>query len=246
MRIYDLAKDLGKRFNIPIKSADLANEIRDNPEFSDIRDTIKSHASSVDEDIVERVIEIYEERIEGAQSKAAEAEEAKKKAEEEKRLEEIRVRRQQFEVQKQREKEAKLAEVEEARRKREEEIRRREVLKSQGKPAAVIPPKPISTGPVLRQAGMSPVPLPGRKMPQQQGSAPPPLSATPPRSEPAAQHPPSPQQPRTGLRPTGTATQLKSSSGTTGYSSGPVEGKTGGEGSVVARAGLRADGQPLP
>ncbi len=246
MRIYDLAKELGKRFNITVKPADLTAEIRDLPGFAGLRDTIKSHASSIEEEVVERVFEIYEERIEGSSEKKAREEEARKKAEEEKRLDELRMRRQQLEMQKQREKESKQAELENIRRKKEEEIRRRETMKIQGRPAAVIPPKPIlPTSTPRTSGGISPaVPLPGRKVSQPTGSAPPPTgpradSATPP---PQAQ----PAAPKVGLRPTGVAAQLKSSSGTSGYSSGPLEGKAAGDTGTAARTGFRADGQPLP
>ena len=93
MRIYELAKELGKRFSIEIKSSDLAHEMQSMPALgSDVRDSIKSHASSIEDEVVEQMIKIYRERIEAPALKAAEEEQTRRRAEEEKRREEIRFR----------------------------------------------------------------------------------------------------------------------------------------------------------
>jgi hypothetical protein len=93
MRIYALAKELGDRYSITLKSADLADEIRAMPEFASVRDTIKSHASSIEEKVAERVREIYEERH-GVKPKVDPKVEAARRAEEEaRRRKEVEARR---------------------------------------------------------------------------------------------------------------------------------------------------------
>jgi len=62
MRIYDLAKSLEQRFSITIKSGDLADEFKTLREFEDIRDRVKSHASSVDDRHARLMFQIYEQR----------------------------------------------------------------------------------------------------------------------------------------------------------------------------------------
>src|SRR5262245_25470753 len=132
MRIYDLARELGKRFNITVKAADLATEIRDNPEFKEFKESIKSHSSSVDEEVVDRVFDLYEERFDAERAKEDAGAAAAKRAEDEKRAEEIRQRRHMLEQQKQQDRNSKAAEIERTRQQREEEIRRRQAMNQQG------------------------------------------------------------------------------------------------------------------
>ncbi|MCL5271385.1 MAG: hypothetical protein M1457_12730, partial [bacterium] len=63
MRIYDLAKSIGQHFDIEIKSATLAEEFRTLPEFADIHEAIKSHASTIDDEHAQLMYRIYAKRV---------------------------------------------------------------------------------------------------------------------------------------------------------------------------------------
>ncbi len=258
MRIYELAKELGKQFGIDIKSSDLAHEMQSLRELdSDVRESIKSHASSVTDEVVDKMIRVYKERIEAPAQRAAEEEQAKRKAEEAKRREEIRLRREQLEQQKRRDGQGKLSDIEQTRRAREQEIQRRQALT--GIPPLGTPlPRPTVAGVGIRPPGIGgAIPLPPRKaaatvspsaaapnppgpaVAQTTAAAPSPQASVTPQTPPPIQT----IAPKTGIRPTGTATQLKSSSGSSGFSSGPVHGGTGAD---SGRTGVRTDGQPPP
>lgn len=71
MRIHELAKNIGQRFSTDIKSADLIEEIRGNSAFTEIRDKIKSHSSSIDDKHAKIMYEIYEKKT-GAAGAAGE------------------------------------------------------------------------------------------------------------------------------------------------------------------------------
>jgi translation initiation factor IF-2 len=62
MRIYDLAKSIGQTFRIEVKSSTLADEFKTLPEFEAIRDTIKSHSSSVDDKYARLMHDVYARR----------------------------------------------------------------------------------------------------------------------------------------------------------------------------------------
>ncbi|MCH8332760.1 translation initiation factor IF-2 [Candidatus Sumerlaeota bacterium] len=165
MRIYELARQLSERFSLTIKSSDLAKEMRGMPELAAIKDSIKSHASSIEEDVAERVIAIYEARIEAPKRKAAEEATERKKSLESKRREEIKLRRKQFEQQRMRGQQAGQEDLEGARVRRDQEMKRRQDLRERS--AAPIPPavQPLAPGIPQSQGKGSPVPLPSRTLP---------------------------------------------------------------------------------
>ncbi len=229
MRINELAKKLSEQFSISVKAGDLTGEIRDLPEFSDIRDTIKSHASSVAEDVVDRIVEIYEERHAAPGKKEADAEATRKALEEAQRLEEIRLRKQQREQQKVRDLEAKQSEVEKARQQREEEIRRRDAMKSRGIPGTLPVPKSLTSSGAAIKPRVAPVPLPGRRVPTQPAPALAPAATSTPVAEAAA--PAATAKAPAG--PAGTVVQAKASP-----SAAPS--------TTAGKPTARSDGQPPP
>lgn len=62
MRIYELAKSIGQQLSIDVKSAHLAEEFKTLPQFAEIHDSIKSHASSVDDKYASLMFKIYKGR----------------------------------------------------------------------------------------------------------------------------------------------------------------------------------------
>ncbi|HOE97088.1 MAG TPA: translation initiation factor IF-2 [Candidatus Sumerlaeota bacterium] len=231
MRIYDLAKSIGQQLNITVKSGDLADEFRTLPEFAEIHDTIKSHASSVDDRFARVMFEIYARRQrEGATTPAA-APAAKPAAPKVVAPRPAGPGRPSAPAQRP----APPAPVARPAAPAPPPLRR---------PAAPPRPAPITPGPA---GGPRPVvPIPGRRPAPIQpiGKAPaapvvePPPPIAPPRPKAEAPTPsaapaaPGEQRtrpaaaPRPGkLRPSGLATELKSSSGTTGVSAAPETGR---------------------
>mgnify|MGYP006280818921 CR=1 FL=1 len=63
MRIYELARAIARQYDVEVKSSQLVKEFKSLPEFVQIRDSIKSHASSVDDRTARKMFEIYDRRM---------------------------------------------------------------------------------------------------------------------------------------------------------------------------------------
>ncbi len=62
MRIYELAKSISRQLGVEVKSSKLAEEFRTLAEFEEIRQSVKSHASSVDDRHASIMFSIYAKR----------------------------------------------------------------------------------------------------------------------------------------------------------------------------------------
>lgn len=223
MRIYSLAKELGERYSIEIKSADLAEEIREAPEFASIKDSVKSHASSVGEDVAEKVRAKYAARFKAEDEPSAEELATQRRKEEAERRKQVEERRSAL-AQK------KLGDL-------------RPVV---GRPAAPGLTAPVGQAPAAKPgAKLGAVPLPVAK--PRPGSAPtPPKAATPPpaaqASAPSAAPAPAPEK---APAPAQAKAKAKTKTPAKAPAKAPVaEPKV--KPAPLPRTGMRSDGQPLP
>jgi translation initiation factor IF-2 len=229
MRIYDLAKFIGRNCGIQVKSSDLANEFKALPEFAEIHDTIKSHSSSVDDKYAKTMIEIYAKRHGKEPASVVDLSDSTDSGKDE----------------------APAA----AKSAAPKAVKPKPTTAAappppkprptpHPKPVAGGPPRPLPIRPSQAVGGPRPVapipvvrrpePIPSAPMPtvQQEMQPTPAAEGTPPGKSPGV-HAVSPKVTRP--RPSGLASELKSSTGTTGVTADPTAGRG---------AGVDAAGQP--
>jgi translation initiation factor IF-2 len=221
MRIYDLAKSIGRTYSIEVKSSDLADEFKTLPEFEEIRDSIKSHSSSVDDKYAKLMFEIYARRqgkdpstagpLSQPEAKGGAAGESSKTAKSTSAAPEAKTKT--------------------------KPVAPKPVAPVRQRPA---PPPPLAAGMPPRPTPIRPsIPRPVAPIPVARRTEPIPPSAPPPESGGIGVRPEKiqPSKPATVQavgpkaakpRPTGLASELKSSTGTTGVTADPSTGRAGG------------------